>query len=72
MLRVMTSLQRLHLDHNRMTGTLPHQLTEVITLKNLTLSENSFLGKIPAELAALTALGKCGSIEINFYLRPSA
>ena len=70
----MTSLTRLYLSNNRLTGSIAAELGEMTQLNVLTLQNNQLSGLIPAELGGLTQLTHLylggndltGSIPVEF------
>ena len=52
----MTSLSRIDLDENQLTGSLPVQLGQMEKLKSLRLRNNNLTGSMPLELGQLTQL----------------
>ena len=52
----MTSLERLYLFDNKLTGTIPSTFGQLTSLVILYLSTNNLMGPIPSELGQLTSL----------------
>ena len=52
----MTSLERLVLPNNALTGSIPEELAELTNLRRLNLTGNSLSGTIPTELGSLSNL----------------
>jgi hypothetical protein len=63
----------LDLDENKLTGTIPTEIGNMIDLTFLLLHNNQLVGEVPTELGYATPLSKClvlpwTIVSWNFFL----